>query len=109
MDKKELNSTARVERMNVSEKKPVEGKPSESQRLSYEQLNDACMQLYQQNQELIKRLQQADASNMFRRLDYLFEVIRNSSVFREDFVKNCVSEIEDAITLKEEETKKEEA
>jgi len=67
--------------------------------LTYEQLNDACMQLYQQNQELMKRLQQVDTASMFKRLDYLFEVVKNSSAFNSDFVVTCVEEIQEAMTI----------
>jgi hypothetical protein len=78
------------------------------QKLSYEQLNEACAQLYQQNQNLARQLQQANLSNMFKRLDYLFKVVQYENVFGDRaFVDSCILEIQDALTIREEEENKE--
>lgn len=78
------------------------------QKLSYEQLNEACAQLYQQNQNLARQLQQANLSNMFKRLDYLFKVLQYENVFEDrTFVDSCILEIQDALTIREEEENKE--
>jgi hypothetical protein len=74
-----------------------------NQKLTYEQLNEACSQLYQQNQNLLKQLQQANMVNMFKRLDYLFQVLKYSTLFEEGFVSNCINEIQDAMTIQQEE------
>lgn len=87
------------------------------QRLTYEQLNDACQQLFQQNQQLLKQLKEQNMINMFKRLDYLFKVVEldgathyDSDVrFDHDFVKSCIGEIQDAMTIKDEHDGKEEA
>ena len=79
------------------------------QRLSYEQLNDVCSQLYQQNQQLSRQVQQLNMSNMFKRLDYLFQVLNYSSIINDpDFIGDCVSEIKEAMTVRKEEEAKEE-
>lgn len=71
------------------------------QKLTYEQLNDACNQLFQQNQKLYKKIQELEVSNMFARLDYLFKVIELSSTFKDtDFVNDCIEEIKEALTIK---------
>lgn len=89
MEEKKLNKNVK---MGVSQK--------EEQKLSYEQLNEACSQLYQQNQQLIKQLQQANLTNMFKRLDYLFMVLRYSEVIKDaDFLNNCITEIKEALTI----------
>ena len=76
----------------------------QEQKLSYEQLNNICSELYQQNQNLHRQLQQANMVNMFKRLDYLFMVLKYSSVFKDaDFVNACIDEIKDAIIVKPEE------
>ena len=75
------------------------------QKLSYEQLNEACAQLYQQNQNLLRQLQQANMTNMFKRLDYLFMVVKYKEAFRKPFVENVVMEIEEALTVTREEEK----
>ena len=64
------------------EKTTKTGKMEESnQRMTYEQLNEACSQLYQQNQNLLRQLQQANLTNMFKRLDYLFQVLNYRMAF----------------------------
>ncbi|MCH3980724.1 MAG: hypothetical protein LKE41_02150 [Prevotella sp.] len=88
--------------MNVGKKQEakkqgtVDMKPK---KLTYEQLNDACSQLYQQNQNLLKKLQEANTYSMFKRLDYLFEVLRNKDSFNKKFVEGCAKEIEEAISI----------
>lgn len=78
-----------------------EGTPQvEEQKLTYEQLNDACSQLYQQNQYLQNQLKQANLTNMFKRLDYLFKVLEYNTVFNDpEFIGNCVDEIKDALSI----------
>ena len=72
------------------------------QKLTYDELNNACQQLFQQNQQLIKQLRETDMVNMFRRLDYLFKVVENRDSFSPQFVSSCVGEIQEAMTIKEE-------
>lgn len=70
------------------------------QKLSYEQLNDVCNQLFQQNQQLRKALQELNASNMFKRLDYLFKVVELATTFKDsDFINSCMDEIKEALTV----------
>lgn len=72
---------------------------TKQQKLTYEQLNDACNQLLQQNQQLGKRVKELEQFSMFKRLDYLFEVVKIKDVFSVDFVGDCVKEIEEAMTV----------
>ena len=73
---------------------------------SYEELNRICGELYQQNQNLHKQLEQADMSNMFLSLDYMFKVVEasNSSSnlykFTPEFVETCVNRIEAIMKFK---------
>lgn len=70
------------------------------QKLTYEQLNDVCNQLFQQNQELRKGLQEMNAVNVFKRLDYLFKVVELASTFKDsDFINSCMDEIKEALTI----------
>lgn len=97
-EKKEVKMKA-VKTENPQDKK--------QQKLSYEQLNDVCMQLYQQNQKLTQQLQQANMTNMFARLDYLFKVLNYESVIKDsDFINACVAEIKEAMIIKPEEDSK---
>lgn len=82
---------------------PSSEKGEQAQKYSYEQLNNICNQLYQQNQNLVKQLQQLNMVNMFKRLDYLFKVVElsnGSSVyhFNKEFVNDCIAEIEESMT-----------
>ena len=86
-------------KLNVSNKKP-----ESDNKLTYNQLNNACSQLFQQNQYLTKQLKELSAYNMFKRLDYLFEVIKNPDIFSkydvdDKFVGACVKEIMNALTV----------
>ncbi len=82
----------------------------ERKKLTYEELENVCHQLSEQSQTLYRKLQEANMSNMFKRLDYLFAVVENEGAFPEDFVKKCVDEIVTSMTIPEatEEEKSEE-
>ncbi len=82
---------------------------NKQQKLTYEQLNDACNQLWQQNKQLVARNRELETFAMNKRLDYLFKVLELSNQFSSDFVGNCSSEIEQAMTIPQdiEEHKKE--
>lgn len=80
----------------------------ETQKMSYEELENVAAQLSQQNQQLYHKLQQADMANILSRLNFLFKVIENRSAFRKEFVDSCVKEIEDIMTISESEETKDE-
>ena len=71
----------------------------EQKKLTYEQLNDACNQLWQQNKQLVKGNKELEQFVMNKRLDYLFKVLECSKEFSSDFIGNCASEIEEAMTV----------
>lgn len=101
-EKKKENKTISIH--NAKEKSMGQGKPS------YEDLNNYCMQLLQQNRRLIAQMQKMDMENLFRRLDYLFKVLELRQCFEEDFVKTCSTEIVQGMTPqpeKEEEPERE--
>ena len=80
----------------------------ETQKLSYEQLEQVATQLSQQVQTLYAKLQEAEVSNMLSRLKFLFKVVQNDTKFPAEFVAKCVAEIEEVMTIKEPEESKEE-
>lgn len=85
------------------EMKAVEGNKEEAQKLTYEQLNEACNQLFQQNQQLRKQVNELNTYNAFRRLDYLFKVVELASTIKDaEFINECIAEIKEAMTIKEE-------
>ena len=80
----------------------------ETQKLSYEQLEQVATQLSQQVQTLYAKLQEAEVSNMLSRLKFLFKVVQNDTKFPAEFVAKCVAEIVEVMTIKEPEESKEE-
>ena len=92
--------------------KEVKMKP---QKLSYEELNQACaemsQQIQQQNkyiQQLHKQIQEMGFMLQNKRMDYLFKVVelqgkRDATVFHEDFYFSCIAEIEESMTIPEKE------
>ena len=96
-----------MEEQKTSRVVNMKGEEKHEKKLTYEQLNDACNQLWQQNQQLAKRAKELEQFAVNKRLDYLFKVIEFSSSFSSDFVGNCASEIEEAMTIPQEEQPKE--
>lgn len=80
----------------------------QQQKLTYEQLNDACNQLAQQNRQAIMRVRELEQIVMNKRMDYLFKILENSSMFSEAFLTKCATEIEQAMTIPEQKETKEE-
>lgn len=99
----EEQKSSKVVSMNVDKNKGNKQQGTvagdKPKRLTYDQLNNACAQLYQQNQNLLKKLQEANTYSMFKRLDYLFEVLKYKDSFSEEFVSGCAKEIEEAIVI----------
>lgn len=75
------------------------GNKPAGKKLTYEQLNDACNQLWQQNKQLVARTRELEQYAMNKRMDYLFKVLEFSIKFSSDFVADCASEIEAAMTI----------
>ena len=90
--------------MEEQKKKVVEMKPQvqRPEKMSYEQLENVAHQLSEQNRQLFAKLQELNMANMFKRLDYLFKVIENGHMFKQDFLEKCIAEIEEIMTVPEE-------
>ena len=93
------------------------------QKLSYEELNQACaemsQQIQQQNkyiQQLHKQMQEMNFMLQNKRMEYLFKVVEIANNYKSvtypgfdrDFVEECVAEIQESLTVPQEEEKKEE-
>lgn len=102
-------------KMNVSTEHP--------QKLSYEELNQACaemsQQIQQQNkyiQQMHKQMQEMNFMLQNKRMEYLFRVVEianksNASeyaCFAKDFVEECIAEIQESLTIPQQEEEKEE-
>ena len=80
-----------------------------NKKLSYEELKNVAGQLSQQNQQLNMMLQQANMTNMFKRMDYLFKVLELKQCFDSEFIIACSDEIKELMTppVENEEERKE--
>ena len=97
--------------MEEQKKKVVKMQPATKderpEKLSYEQLEQVAHQLSEQARQLYSQLQQSNMTNMFKRLDYLFKVVENGHMFKQDFLEKCIAEIEEIMTVPEETDKEE--
>lgn len=88
----------------MEEKKNEVNKNQSQRKMTYEELQNALGQANAQIQILYRNLQQANISNQLKRLDYLFEVVKNSEKFKnEKFVIDCITEIMDSLIIPDEE------
>ena len=93
--------------MEEQKKKIVEMKSQvqRPEKMSYEQLENVAHQLSEQNRQLFVKLQELNMANMFKRLDYLFKVVENGHMFKQDFFEKCIAEIENLMIVPEQEEK----
>ena len=84
--------------MEEKKETPVENQPKQ---LSYEDLKNIAGQLQQQNMQMRKALSELNYENMFKRRDYLFEVIKVPHMFNDEFVGKCAEEIQSMLTIPE--------
>lgn len=97
------------QKKKVVEMQPVTKETERPEKMSYEQLEQVAHQLSEQARQLYSQLQKSNMTNMFKRLDYLFKVVENGHIFKQDFFEKCIAEIEELMTVPEvEEDNKEE-
>src|SRR5574344_2106931 len=77
-------------------------KMTKKEKMSYEELENIAHQLSEQSRVLMQKLQEANMTNAFKRLDYLFKVIDMAHMFEEEFVTECVNEVKGLIQIPEE-------
>lgn len=96
-------------KMEEQKKKVVEMKSQvqRPEKMSYEQLENVAHQLSEQNRQMFAKLQELNMTNMFKRLDYLFKVVENGHMFKQDFLEKCIAEIENLMIVPEQEEKPE--
>ena len=95
------------QKKNGVEMKPSINETNRPEKMSYEQLEGIAHQLSEQARKLYSQLQQSNMTNMFKRLDYLFKVVENGHMFKQDFLEKCIAEIEELMTVPEEVEKEE--
>jgi hypothetical protein len=74
-----------------------QGQPGNPAKVSYEQLEGIAVQLQQENNKLKERLQQVENQVSLVRLNFLFEVVKNTDKFPERLVRTAENEIEMAL------------
>lgn len=67
------------------------------------QLSEQSRQLYLKNQELTRALEEANATNFYKRLDYLWNVITCESILPIQFKEKCSKEFQDLMIQPEQE------
>ena len=82
-------------------------KMTKKEKMSYEELENIAHQLSEQSRVLMQKLQEANMSNMFKRLDYLFKIIEFEHMFDDNFIDKCIKEVQDMISIPEEEPNEE--
>lgn len=91
------------QRGKVVDMQPMAKEIERPEKMSYEQLENVAHQLSEQAKQLYMKLQDANMNNIFKRLDYLFKVVENGHMFKQDFLDKCIVEIEELMTVPEEE------
>ena len=86
----------------VVEMQPTTKETERPAKMSYEQLENVAHQLSEQARQLYSQLQKSNMTNMFKRLDYLFKVVENGHMFKQDFLDKCINEIEEIMTVPDE-------
>ena len=77
----------------------VENPQNEVKKLSYEELEKIALNLQEQCQELYSQVHELQVGMMFKRLDYLFKVLKYYSLLETNFVKKCAKEIQELLTV----------
>ena len=86
--------------------KVVEMNPTVEKK-TYEQLEAENNQIKQQAEAMYRQMQQMNMANVFKRLDYLFSVIKERTAFPQEFVEKCTNEIVNLLTIPEEQKQEE--
>ena len=86
----------------VVDMQPMAKETERPEKMSYEQLENVAHQLSEQAKQLYMKLQDANMNNIFKRLDYLFKVVENGHMFKQDFLDKCITEIEEIMAIPEE-------
>lgn len=90
-------------------KKPEMRIEPKAEKMSYEQLENVAHQmseqsrnLYTQNQQLAKKLEECNLQNFFRRLEYLWTIINSDTKYiTEEFKIKCGNEFMEMMTVPE--------
>lgn len=74
----------------------------EEQKPTYDELMEAHKNLFSQAQQMAKRLQEVEQFLASKRVEYLFDIIKNKGSFDIEYVKKAVNEIQESMFPKTE-------
>lgn len=77
----------------------------EKNKLSYEKLEAVAVQFQNKSANLEMQLKSINMTTL--RLNYLFKIVENKDAFNTEFVVKCTTEIEDLLTIEEDNSKEE--
>lgn len=90
--------------MEVNKSKVVEMSPKTSDeevqqdnKISYEELVNVANQLQVQNRKMQQQLYQLMEEHSVIRMNFLFEIVKNSNMFQKDTVEESIKEIEESL------------
>ena len=90
--------------MEVNKSKVVEMNPKasgeevqEDNKISYEELVNVANQLQVQNRKMQQQLFQLMEEHSVIRMNFLFEIVKNSNMFQKDTVEESIKEIEESL------------
>lgn len=90
--------------MEVNKSKVVEMNPKDSgekvqqdNKISYEELVNVANQLQVQNRKMQQQLYQLMEEHSVIRMNFLFEIVKNSNMFQKDTVEESIKEIEESL------------
>ena len=66
-------------------------------KISYEELVNVANQLQVQNRKMQQQLYQLMEEHSVIRMNFLFEIVKNSDMFQKDTVEECIKEIEESL------------
>lgn len=84
-----------------------ETKVKEQREFTVEELKNIASDLHKKCALMYNELQKANMENAFKRLEFLFKVVKYRESFNAEFVTSCIKEVQDMMTLKEETVKEE--
>jgi hypothetical protein len=92
-------------KVKVEMPEEVKNVEATEKKLPYDELLKIANSLNRTNAELQNRLNDAMLGNFFTRLEFLFKVLKYADKFTDDFVKKCIDEIQESMTIPEEKEK----
>ena len=69
----------------------------QNNKISYEELVNVANQLQVQNRQLQQQLYQLMEEHSVIRMNFLFEIVKNSNMFQKDTVEESIKEIEESL------------